>query len=77
MTDFDLPYIYYFLTRDNDLDDDEFEEARGISYYTKKALKIKFSMLSDVGEATRTPDLSLRRRLHYPLCYTNLYEKAC
>ncbi len=28
----------------------------------------------NVGEVTRTPDLSLRRRLHYPLCYTNIYE---
>lgn len=28
-------------------------------------------MLLNVGEVTRTPDLPLRRRLHYPLCYTN------
>ena len=31
-------------------------------------------MLSDVGEATRTPGLSLRRRLHSPLCYTNIFK---
>lgn len=54
-----------------------FAERQEITFNEKKALKIKFSMLSAVGEATRTPDLSLRRRLHYPLCYTNLYEKAC
>ena len=32
--------------------------------------------LYNVGEVTRTPDLPLRRRLHYPLCYTNLFEKS-
>lgn len=33
-----------------------------------------FKLRHYVGEVTRTPDLPLRRRLHYPLCYTNLFS---